>query len=91
MRALWAAVLLHALGEATGRPVADHNHPGSVAQARAAAVEWFRRGGGDFTAVCDFADMSPDAVQAVALHAIDRGRPLRTTRWRGGLATGTPG
>lgn len=73
-RALWSAVILQALDDATGYPPGESRRSRPVVKAE--ARQWFEDAGPSFVHACTEAGLDPAAVRAGALRFIASGRTL---------------
>ncbi len=91
--ALWRAVIEQAMHDArlirfnptSNRAITAASRERD--QVRATAAVWLKSGGRDFTIVCDWADLSAEAVQdhaygSLGTPAEKRSRTLRQVEWR---------
>jgi hypothetical protein len=74
-RRLMQAVILNAIGDATGRK-GDTRRPYHVEKDKREAIRWIAEAGPDFQRVCELAGMSPDMVRARALAFIASADPM---------------
>lgn len=74
-RRLMQAIILNAIGDATGRK-SDCRRPNQVENDRRDAIRWFAEAGFDFRRVCEFAGMHPDMVRRLALDFIASAEPM---------------
>ncbi|WP_145916920.1 hypothetical protein [Erythrobacter sp. QSSC1-22B] len=74
-RRLMQAIILNAIGDATGRK-SDCRRPNQVANDQRDALRWFAEAGPDFRRVCEFAGMHPDVVRRLALDFIASAEPM---------------
>lgn len=74
-RRLMQAVILNAIGDATGRK-SDNRRPNHVELDRRDAIRWFTEAGADFRDVCEIAGIHPDTVAMLALAFIESKEPM---------------
>ena len=69
------AVIINAISEAMGHSSLNESNAARE-RCQSAALRWFTEAGTDFRAVCDLADLHPEAVRNAALAYIERGERL---------------
>ncbi|WP_188064239.1 hypothetical protein [Sphingobium sp. KCTC 72723] len=67
------AIIINAISEAMGNGAVNERTSGGREKCRESALRWFVEADADFQAICDWADLDPNAVRSAALAHIQTG------------------